>query len=78
MDGSSSLGKTLLPHTLHNILNGRSVDNFDTAAIALFLVPFIVVVSNMETPPERRCVIRDPLTPSFGFLPRQRHGLFGR
>jgi hypothetical protein len=41
MAGSPSFDKTLLTRTLHNILIERCVENFDTAAIVLFLVPFI-------------------------------------
>jgi hypothetical protein len=40
---SPSFGKTLFTRTLRNILNERSVENFDTAAIVLFLVPFIFI-----------------------------------
>ena len=40
---SLNFGKTLFTRTLHNILNERSVENFDTAAIVLFLVPFIFI-----------------------------------
>jgi hypothetical protein len=36
MAGSPSFGKTLFTHTLHNILNERSIENFDPAAIVLF------------------------------------------
>jgi hypothetical protein len=41
--GSPSIGKTLLTRTLHNILNERSVENFDTVAIIPFWVPFIFI-----------------------------------
>jgi hypothetical protein len=40
MAGSPSFGKTLFTRTLHNILSERSVENFDTAEIVLFLVPY--------------------------------------
>ena len=43
MAASPSIGKSLLTRTLYNILNERSVENFDTAAIVLFLVPFIFI-----------------------------------
>lgn len=33
----------LFTRTLHNILNERSVENFDPAAIVLFLVPFTFI-----------------------------------
>jgi len=43
MAGSPSFGKILFTRTLHNILNERIVEDFDTAAIVLFLVPFIFI-----------------------------------
>jgi hypothetical protein len=50
MAGSPSFGKTLLTRTLHNILNERSVENFDTAAIVLlFLSPVLNTKNDAKT-----------------------------
>jgi len=42
MTSLPGFGKTLFTSQLHNILNERNVENFDTAVIVFFLVPFIL------------------------------------
>jgi hypothetical protein len=43
MAGTPRFDKTLSTRTLHDILNERNVENFDPAAIVLFLVPIIFI-----------------------------------